>query len=341
MKYEHCAQCVDQAVWRDMVFTLAQALLRNLFGYLSGSVAMHAQGIYSLADFLTKVLNLASIKLANRPPNRRFPFGYGKIQFVSSILIGVSLSVGAISFFFHNIQTLSNGIETQAPSMIALLGTALSGIASELMYRYLRCVAHENHSSAIKAAAMDNRTDAYSSVAVFTGILFSMVGFPQADALAALGVSVLVLRIGMEIAYEAIRALLDVTMPVAQLEAIERMANRTPEVLEVLHIRGRNIGDRYELYLQLAMDRTYTLEEAFHVVNELKGAIRNRFKQIAHIHVETAPRTREKSWLVEAFKEAVDDRSEPGATGAHEVAAADGEGPLQGQGAEGGAPRKV
>ncbi|MBF0587986.1 MAG: cation transporter [Magnetococcales bacterium] len=309
-----------------MFFTLGQAVIRSGFGFVTGSVAMHAQGVYSLADFLTKVLNLVSIKLANRPPNSRFPFGYGKIQFISSIIIGVVLAGGSGLFLFNNLTNLQNLASDTPPSALALLAAALSGVASELMYRFLNCASHENNNSAIRAAALDNRTDAFSSVAVFFGILFSMLGFPLADGLAALGVSLLVLRIGVEIAYDAIRSLLDVSMPQEQLDEVERMANRTPEVLEVMHIRGRNIGDRYELYLQLAMDQDLTLAVSHQVAVGLKRTIRGRFERVAHIHLETTPREKEKSWLVEAFKEAVDDRSEPGASGTHEVAQADGRG---------------
>ena len=81
--HELCLTCVQKGVNLDMVVTMSQSVLRIGFASASGSMALIAQGIYSIADSLTKVMNYVSIKISKAPPSTLFPYGYGKIQFVT------------------------------------------------------------------------------------------------------------------------------------------------------------------------------------------------------------------------------------------------------------------
>ena len=87
----YCRQCRDTAAWTDLLVALGLAVFKNLLGILTNSMALQAHALHSFADFLTKSINLASIKLSSRPPSRLFPYGYGKVQFLSANIIGVCL----------------------------------------------------------------------------------------------------------------------------------------------------------------------------------------------------------------------------------------------------------
>ncbi len=86
------------------------------------------------------------------------------------------------------------------------------------MFRYLSCVGNENNNSAIKSAALDNRMDAYSSVAVLVGVFLAQLGWLDADRWAAIGVSMLVIRIGGQIAYDGFSSLMDASISTDTLE---------------------------------------------------------------------------------------------------------------------------
>ena len=289
-----------------MRFTLFSAVIRSGFAFLSGSMALHAQGIYSFADFLTKVINLVSIRIADLPPSQRFPFGYGKIQFFSSLIIGLSLTLGAIIFLYENILSLSDPIQ-ETPSAIALIGAALSVVSSEIMFRYLICVGNENNNSAIKAAALDNRMDAYSSIGVLIGVSLALLGWLDADRLAAIGVSILVMRTGAQIAYDGFSSLMDAAIPAEIIGKIERMVRKTPQILEVEYIRGRNIGDTFEITMRLAVDETISLVESHNILSELKKRIKNNFDHISNVHIEFTPRVKPKNDVMDSFMEALND----------------------------------
>ncbi|MBF0123774.1 MAG: cation diffusion facilitator family transporter [Magnetococcales bacterium] len=200
MKFRRCPTCVHAAVWSDFFFTLAQALFQTAIAFVSGSMALHAQGIYSFADFTTKGINLVSVKMA-----ARFP----QLPFISAALIGLCLIGGASLFLIHNFQVASSE-PSHIPNLLAFFGSLLSALASELMFRYLACVGQENSYPAITAAAWDNRMDALSSLAVFVGVLAAYLGWPAADHWVAVAVALLVVWVGGKIVVDALQHLLDV-----------------------------------------------------------------------------------------------------------------------------------
>ncbi|MBF0128968.1 MAG: cation transporter [Alphaproteobacteria bacterium] len=316
-KSEECRACAVEAGWLDLFGTLGQAVFRVFLGLLSGSMALAAQGIYSVGDFLTKCITLAGVKLAQRPPSKHFPFGYGKVQFLSSAIVGFSVVGGG--FYLGVRSLLLVEVDNDVPNGIALLGVLLSALVSALMSHYLLCVSRRNNSIAFEAAAMDNRTDAISSVAVLIGIGIANLGLPSADRVAAIVVSVLVVRAGGKIAFDAVRGLLDVSVPLDVLADIRRICGLTLGIQEVKLVRGRSIGENWEIYVQVAIAETVTAGEAQDTVDLLRSKIHNQFPQVQYVWILTSvakrpSADREDYWSSHVFKVPLDGRGKDGET---------------------------
>ncbi len=288
MKFEYCQKCVVPAGWADLWGTLAQAVFRSLLGWMSGSMGLVVQGLYSTGDALTKGVTLVSVQIAGRPPSKTFPFGFGKILFISSLMIGVGLLFGGVSLGLTSFTDLA-GLQS-VPSLLTVLGVILSASASECMHRYLGCVAKENNNAAIQSAAWDNRLDAVSSVVVLIGIVLSNMGVTAADHMAAFVVSLMVMRIGGLIAWNAVKGLLDVTVSREVLADIARMARMTQGVQDIKLIRGRSLGEYWEIYLHVALDETLSIHEGHDIVEILKKRILTGFPVVQNVWVITIPK---------------------------------------------------
>ncbi|MBF0189289.1 MAG: cation transporter, partial [Magnetococcales bacterium] len=275
-KCSSCASCVEKGINLDISVTVTQAVLRMGFASASGSMALMAQAIYSLADSLTKIINAVSIRIARRPPSKLFPYGYGKIQFITSAIIGIMLLVGAGRFLFDNFTNANDHI-VEVPGGVALIGVALSGVISLSLSFYLGCVARENRNPVMKTAALDNRIDALSSAAVFLGVVIARLGWPEADNWMAMVMSMMVIWIGGKIAFESLRGLMDISIPGSALEEMERMARLTPGVLMVEYCRGRVLGDTWEINLQIAIDDTLTTPQGYALSQQLRSTITHQF----------------------------------------------------------------
>ncbi|MBF0270969.1 MAG: cation transporter [Magnetococcales bacterium] len=285
--FKQCQKCVVQAGWTDLAAAIAQAIFRSLLGWLSGSLGLVVQGLYSIGDAVTKSVTLFSIHVAKRPPSKTFPFGFGKVLFISSFAIGVVLIVGGI---FLGLTSFTDIVGIQSvPSLMTAVGILLSAAASECMYRFLGCVAKENNNSAIESASMDNRLDAASSIIVLIGIFLSNIGIPSADHMAAFVISLLVIRIGGLIAWDAIKGLLDVTVSQDALSEMARTARMIQGVQEVKLIRGRSLGEYWEIYLHIAIDEKLTIRAGHDLSTLLKERLLTDFPKVQHIWVVTIP----------------------------------------------------
>jgi cation diffusion facilitator family transporter len=310
--------CVEEAARLDLGGTLAQAIFRSLLGVMSGSMGMAAQGLYSIGDAITKSLTLASIRISKIPPSKTFPFGAGKILFVTSLIIGISL-IGTGVFLASTSFNEPNTVEATG-SLFAIVGVIVSAAFSELMSRYLSCVATENDNIALRSASRDNRIDAITSIVVITGIVLSNAGLDAADHIAALLVSLIVMNIGRIIAWDAIKGLLDVTVPRETLDEIARKSRATKGVREIKLIRGRSLGEFWEIYMHVSIDEKLTVAESNAIVNNLRENILDSFSEVQHAWIITVPDTSQNDdvpdyWAGHLFADTI--KQEPASPSLH------------------------
>lgn len=284
----YCRQCRDAAAWTDLLIALGLAVFKNLLGIMTNSMALQAHALHSFADFLTKSINLASIKLSNREPTRLFPYGYGKVQFLSANIIGVCLIIGSLAFLWHNLQHVSGG-HVEPPLPAALIGALVSAATAEVMHRYLTCVGLRNNSPAVLAAAADNRGDALSSLAVLAGVALSLLGWRIADHLAAVLVSLLVLRVGVRVAWSSIHGLMDGSIPVEVLDQAREIAASQEGVLAVGELRGRRMGETWAMDMHLHVPAAFTAADTHALSEQLKRRIIERLHHTAEVRITFLP----------------------------------------------------
>ncbi|MBF0394615.1 MAG: cation diffusion facilitator family transporter, partial [Alphaproteobacteria bacterium] len=174
-------------------------------------------------------------------------------------------------------------------SLFAIAGVIVSAGFSELMSRYLLCVAKQNNNVALRSASRDNRIDAITSVVVFAGIVLTGAGVAAADHIAALVVSLIVMNIGRLIAWDAIKGLLDVSVSRETLEKIARKSRTTRGVREIKLIRGRSLGEFWEVYMHVSIDEALTVAESNAIVNSLRRTILASFPDVQHAWIIAVP----------------------------------------------------
>ena len=257
-------------------------------GMITGSAGLHAMALQELADVIAKGANWFSIIAAKKPPTSRFPYGYGKLQFLSALVMGLMLSSGAVLFIFYNVQHINDNL-VSAPSQFAILAAILVGITGEVTFRILECSGRQNNNLAILAAAMDNRLDALSALVVLVGAIASNLGWFVADHLAALAVAVLVIRVGSKIITEAVQGLLDIGPPEEIMAVVQTTCLDTEKVKSMKNIRGRRLGDSYEFDISLYVSGEMTVFETAELKQLISDKIYKVIRHTEHIHISLYP----------------------------------------------------
>ncbi len=255
------------------------ATLQVLTGLLSHSQGLIADGLHSLADLLSDAVVLLANQHSHKAADDDHPYGHHRFENAASLLLGLLLCAVGAHMLWIAFDRLDSG---QAPAAIAApaLWVALLGLVSkELLFRYLLGVAHRVRSSLLAANAWHARSDALSSLVVSIGVAGNLLGYRMADGVAALLVGIMVLRMGLHYAWEALNDLMDRSASQEEAAAIAATLRSTPGVLGLHNLRTRKVGDLLMVDVHLEVDGQLSVF-AGHAISE-----NAQERVLAHHHV--------------------------------------------------------
>lgn len=265
----------------------ALAIFKAIFGIFFNSAALLADAFHSISDILSSGIVFLGIKFANKPADNSHHYGHGKLESVASKVVALVLIVTAL-LLGHNAINMFFQPAT-LPGTGALIGAFVSIIVKELLYRYNITMGERYQSSALKADAWHNRSDAITSVAALIGVAGARLGFPALDPLGALIVSVLILKVGIEIYLTSIKELIDTAPTTQVISEIERIVNETEGIENVHDIKARYHGTDVFVDIKVCVDRNKTVAQGHHYAGTAKHKIIHEIPQIRDVLIHVNP----------------------------------------------------
>ena len=269
-------------------------VLKFIAGIVGRSSAMVADAVHSLSDFITDVIVLIFVKIAGKPRDKGHEYGHGKFETLATLIIGLILSIAGIALMVNGIEkvihSLGGGVLPQ-PTPIALIIALFSIGSKEWLYRFTLKRGREVNSQAVIANAWHHRSDAVSSVGTLIGIAGAMFlgeRWRILDPIAAIVVSVFIIKSGYDIMRPCIDELLEASLPEEQEREIMRLIKSVPGIINVHNFRSRRIGNEIAVDFHAAMDGSQSLFEAHAKASMAERAIRDKFGEgsIINVHME-------------------------------------------------------
>ncbi len=278
------------SLWINVLLTL----LKFAAGIFGRSQAMLADAIHSLSDFATDFAVLVGLRFSSKPRDDDHAYGHGKYETLAAAIVGLALGLVALriaSDAISRIFSAVNGQSIPTPSVYAFWVAILSIAVKEWLFRVTRKVARATGSAAVMANAWHHRSDALSSLATAGGVgAASLLGenWRILDPIAALFVSLFLLRVGWHIIREQLGDLTDQNLDPAVCEEIIAMANRIPGIEDPHNLRTRMVGRYPVIDLHIRMRKDMPLQEAHDIATTLEHALHDRFgkETIANLHLE-------------------------------------------------------
>ena len=179
--------------------------LKLTAGIFGKSNALIADGVHSISDLFTDVVVLIGIRRGRRPADEKHPFGHGRIETLSTAIVGLSLVATALYLGSQAAMDIYFRHESH-PNVLAIIGAGVSIVLKEALYRYTVLAGRRMKSQLVVANAWHHRSDAISSLIVAIGIAGSVIfEIPWLDAVAAILVAMMIFFMGA-------RLILDSTM---------------------------------------------------------------------------------------------------------------------------------
>ena len=244
----------------------------------------------SLSDSLTAIVTIATLKISGRPRDESHPYGYGKVEFLASGFFSAILLLLALIIMVKSIHSIGDPSLT-APNFLAIGPAVVSILVNIAISNYGLCVGREINSPVILANAKENRADAFSSIASLVGIVGALLGYPFLDPVAAIAVSLLIGRMGLEILTEASAGLMDSSIDKARRTKMRRLARTVPGVQKVAFLRTRRIGQETWADLGIVVPATVTLEEGDRTAYEVRNRLMRQLPELqdAVVYLNSGP----------------------------------------------------
>jgi len=259
-----------------------------LVGYMAGSAALIADGYHSLADVLSDIGILLSLKAANQPPDENHPYGHHSFETLGAVVVAGFMLATAAYILFSAVQHLVSG-HVMKPEMPALIASLLAVIIKEAMARYTLLTGRLHGSPALMANGAMHRSDAISSLAAAGGIGGAMLGWPFLDHVGAIVIALFILRMGWDLMRENVMALMD-TMPDEELVGQIRAAAATIDcVQELRDLRVRQRGSWFLVDVRISVHPDHSIESAHAIAHAVEDRVQADVPKVSRVFVHVEP----------------------------------------------------
>ena len=264
--------------------------LKYFFGVFSGSLALLADAVHSSADVVSSASIWAGIRLSRRK-TKRFPYGLYKVENLVALLTsGIILLAG-----YEIVRTvLWAGERVRAARLPYAIGGVIAVAVILLSFsRYELHRARALNSPSLQADAQHLAADLFSCCVIVLSLAgtYFQVKIPL-DKVAALIIVVLIAWVGMKIAVDAIRVLLDASLDFKTLNTIREIILETPQVSKINVLTGRNSGRFKFIETDLGL-KVRELEKAHFVANQIESRIKSRVPHVDRILIHYEPMQKE------------------------------------------------
>lgn len=283
---ETSARGLRALVW-SFVALFGTAVAQLAVVLLTGSVALLSDTIHNFSDALTSVPLGIAFVLGRRAASRRYTYGFGRAEDLAGIVVVGLIAASALLAGYESVRRLVDP-QPMRYLWVVMLAGVIGFAGNELVARYRIRVGREIGSAALVADGLHARTDGFTSLAVVLGAAGAGLGFPIADPLVGLAITVAILLVLRDAAREVFRRLMDAVEP-ELVERAERAAAEVTGVLAVREIRMRWIGHSLRAELAVAVDGSLDVGTAHDIAHGVEHRLRCSVPRLTAAVVHTEP----------------------------------------------------
>ncbi|KID30768.1 cation diffusion facilitator family transporter [Prauserella sp. Am3] len=283
---ETSAKGLRALAW-SFVGLLVTAIAQLAIVLVTGSVALLSDTIHNFADALTSIPLAIAFVLGRRAASRRYTYGFGRAEDLAGVVVVVLIAASAALAGYESVRRLVDPVP-MTHAWVAMLAGFAGFVGNELVARYRIRVGREIGSAALVADGLHARTDGFTSLAVVASAAGSMLGFPIADPIVGLAITVAILGVLRGAAREVLGRLMDAVEP-DLTEHVERTAAGVDGVHAVRQVRLRWLGHSMRAELDVAVDGTLDVVAAHAIAHDVERALTAEVPRLTAASVHTEP----------------------------------------------------
>lgn len=281
---------VTKVLVKSLIVNILLTLTKFVFGIIYKSKVLVADGIHSLSDLATDVVSIYGSKLSLKPADNEHPYGHGKIEYLTSIVIGAVILALALSLLGNSLNTKN----TIASNMV-LYVTIFTILAKYLISRYILSKGVKYKSNLLVASGKESRSDVISSAIVIVTYFLSKLSsyskiFLYSDTIGTFIIGLIILKTAYRILKENIVSILgEIEQDEEYLDKIREIILENSEVVNIEELNIIKYGHYYQANITINMDSDVTLEDACLVSDRIKKKLINKKTRISYAKISINP----------------------------------------------------
>lgn len=235
-------QIVKASIY-GIVGNMLLVVFKMIIGFVSNSIAIILDGVNNATDAISSIITIVGTKLAGRRPDSAHPFGYGRLEYLTSVVIAVIiLAAGLVSLRESIVKIIHPGTPVYSTITIAVIVVAIMAkIFIGLMFKHFGT---KTDCEALIASGVDSNYDAVLSAGTLVVAFAQNTGNINIDGIVGVVISLVVLKAGIEVLRDAINPIIGLPENKKYFEEIEACAEKYPEVKGVYDIVLTDFGPR-------------------------------------------------------------------------------------------------
>ena len=274
----------------SIVVNIALFLVKGILGLLLGSVALMADAVHSLSDVGSSLVIILGFLWARKPRDSKHPFGHGRVELVTALVMALLLIVLAIEFVRVGVGRILEPQAYTAPWWM-IVAVILTMLVKQWVSVFARALARATRSQALKADYWHHVADVLSTGLVVLALCASRAGWAGVDGWAGLGIACFILYTGVSTARDAISPLLGEAPDREEVERIEKAARSVRNVRGVHDLILHKYGEDRLMSLHIEVDAGKSALEVHDIAEQVEARVEEAMGGKAIVHVDPVDRS--------------------------------------------------
>lgn len=273
----------NKVMFISMIVNFSLALLKVITGIIFSSQALVADGVHSFSDLTTDIFAIIGNKLSDKPADDKHPFGHGKLEYLTSMGIGLIILFVGFGIIYNSFNS-----KLIIPDLIVIVVSLLTIIIKYILSGYVIRKGKEFNNNILIASGKESSMDVVSSVVALVSALFMQLSniisvFKYADIVATIVVGIFIVKVGFDILKENISYILGEQETDEELiEKITNIITSEELIIRLDKLAMIKYGAYFKIVGEVSMDESLTLKESHDVVEKIERLLlefdeRNRY----------------------------------------------------------------
>lgn len=272
----------------SIIVNIGLVISKLIIGFLGSSRALIANGIHSLTDMITDIIAIVGNNLSRKPADTRHPYGYGQIEYVTNIIMGLTILILGVTQIF---SAFSSNIDT--PSNIIIYVSAIAMVVKYTLSRYITLKGKKYKSGLLIVSGFESKADALTTLFVIISALLSKLTvynelYKYSDNICTFVIGLYISYVSLKILKENAFDLIDKVEDNQELiNKIKKKILKNIEIKDVTSLSLIKYGTYYTANVEIALNKNTKLKDIEEINKKLEKQLVNRRTRISYLVLST------------------------------------------------------